>query len=330
MLRSKDIKAIIGFLMIAYRQCKQDDTNTQTASHIGRDNNGNIFEISSDGDDAIKRRARQCLNKIDSYPTDTLAATFRTLVIQTRSQQLDPRAASETFTWIAEPILEDGMPVLRYHEKADTKKFDKGELDTIIEKINKWFDAMDADAGNVSCGECGTVLYNESSSLAPSDRKPCPKCGSTKRAFSVQASSGIIFSSSVAAQPDVITYPQSLLKTARDLINLKQYNPAILMAHQACEIASESTIARVLAGAKHRPTKDAERSLAGGYHFANDQTRKLYTSLTGDDIQEQPFWPQFKEFVALRNEIVHTHKTASRSDAEAALDVATCMVNHFQ
>jgi hypothetical protein len=234
------------------------------------------------------------------------------------------------FTWIAEPVLEDGKPVLRYHGEADTKKFDKGALDNIIEQINKWFDAMDADEGNVSCGECGTVLYGESSSLAPSERKPCPRCGSTRRAFSVRASGGIKFSSALAAQAEVITYPQSLLKTARDLINLKQYNSAIVMAHQACEIASERTIARALAGNKHESTKEIEKSLSSGYNLTNDQTRNLYTTLTGDDIQKQPFWQQFKEFASLRNQIVHGYKTASRSEAEAALEAATNMVNHLR
>jgi len=102
------------------------------------------------------------------------------------------------------------------------------------------------------------------------------------------------------------------------------------MAHQACEIASERTIARALAGNKHESTKEIEKSLSSGYNLTNDQTRNLYTTLTGDDIQKQPFWQQFKEFAALRNQIVHGYKTASRSEAEAALEAATNMVNHLR
>src|SRR5437763_1611534 len=39
------------------------------------------------------------------------------------------------YTWIAEPVLEDGKPVLTYHGEADAKKFDKEALDIIIDKI---------------------------------------------------------------------------------------------------------------------------------------------------------------------------------------------------
>ncbi len=233
------------------------------------------------------------------------------------------------FTWIAEPVLAEGKPVLKYHGKANTKKFDKKVLDELVEKINKWFDAMPEDEGNVSCGECGTVLYGQSSSLAPSNRRPCPRCGSTKRSISVQASESIKFSSAVTAQADVITYTQSLLNTARELGNLNQYNPAIIMAHQAFEIASETAVARALAGKRHRSPKEIEKSPLSGYNLADDRTRELYTVLTGDDIQEQPFWQQFKEFVALRNQIVHSNKIASRAEAEAALKAATSMVNHL-
>jgi hypothetical protein len=66
------------------------------------------------------------------------------------------------YTWIAEPVLEDGHPVLTYHGEADAKKLDKEALDSIIDKINLWFDAMPADARNVSCDACDTVLYGES------------------------------------------------------------------------------------------------------------------------------------------------------------------------
>jgi ribosomal protein S27AE len=216
------------------------------------------------------------------------------------------------FTWITEPILQSGKPVLRYREHADTKKFDKGELDQIVGQINNWFNAMDVDSGNVSCGECGTVLYNEHSDLPVVDRQPCPRCGSTKRAFSVQASANLSFSTRATARASVITYPQSLLSTANDLIGRKLYDAAILMAHQACEIAFESTIARALASSEHQSAQQTKNSLSCGTNLANDHARELYTSLTGDDIRLQPFWPQFKEFVALRNKVAQINKTASR------------------
>lgn len=234
------------------------------------------------------------------------------------------------FTWIAEPVLENGKPLLKYHGEADTRKFDKEALDGIVEKVNQWFDAMPADEGNVACAECETVLYGESSSLPPSDRKPCPRCGSTKRAFSVQASVSLRFSSAVAAQAEVITYDQSLLNAARDLLDQGQYNPAIIMAYQACEIATERVIARALERKKHRQPEDVAKSISSGNNLTNEQTRNIYTELTEDDIREQSFWPQFKEFVKLRNQIVHGNRVASKSEAQASLEAANKLFKHLR
>jgi hypothetical protein len=234
------------------------------------------------------------------------------------------------YTWIAEPVFKDGQPVLTYHGEADVKKFDKEALDSIIDKINLWFDAMRADEGNVSCGACGTVLYGESSGLSPSDRKPCPRCGSTKRAFSVQALMSFEVGGSMAVQAEVITYEQTLLNTARDLMKQGLYNPAIVLANQASEIATERAIARALAVKKQQRPEEIAKTPLSGYNLANEQTRAIYTDLTGDDIRDQPFWRQFKEFVELRNQIVHNNRDASKSDAQAALDAASRVVSHLR
>ena len=231
------------------------------------------------------------------------------------------------FTWIAEPIIEEGKPVLKYHEAANTRKFDKGALDEIVDKINNWYDAMPEEEGNVCCGKCEAVLYGESSSLAPSDRKPCPRCGSTTRSYSVKASGSIRLSG--AAKVDAVTRPQSLLETARELADQEQYNLAIMIAHQGCDIAMERAIARAVGTKKHQSPKDIANSLPSGYSLANERTRELYTALTGDEIQEQPFWQQVKELVALRDQIVHGNKSASRAESEAALRAATSVVNYL-
>jgi hypothetical protein len=234
------------------------------------------------------------------------------------------------YTWIAEPVLEDGHPVLTYHAESNAKKLDKKALDSIIDKINLWFDAMPADAGNVSCGECDTVLYGESSDLSPLDRKPCPRCGSTTRAFSVQASASFKISSSVAAQTEPITSDQTLLNTTRDLIKKRQYNSAIIMANQACEIATERAIALALAAKKQQRPEEMATNFLSSYNLANEQTRTYYTKLTGDDIRDRPFWRQFKEFVELRDHIVHSNRAAIESEAQAALDAASRVITHLR
>lgn len=99
---------------------------------------------------------------------------------------------------------------------------------------------MSGDANDTTCGQCGQVITDESSSEDPTRRKPCPQCGSTARSFSVQAT--ITLRASVAGQAQVITYPQTLLSVAKELMENGQFSIAVVVAHMACEIATERSL----------------------------------------------------------------------------------------
>jgi hypothetical protein len=46
------------------------------------------------------------------------------------------------YTWIAEPVVtETGKARLKQHQEASCEALDRGALDTIIEKVNRWYDA---------------------------------------------------------------------------------------------------------------------------------------------------------------------------------------------
>jgi hypothetical protein len=45
-------------------------------------------------------------------------------------------------TWIAEPLVEDGSPTLRYHEQSDVVVLDGEALDRIVDQVNAYFDAI--------------------------------------------------------------------------------------------------------------------------------------------------------------------------------------------
>lgn len=45
---------------------------------------------------------------------------------------------------------------------------------------------MSAAKTDTFCGKCGTPIYDEAPSGDPKKRKPCPKCGSTARKFSLE------------------------------------------------------------------------------------------------------------------------------------------------
>ena len=45
-------------------------------------------------------------------------------------------------TWIAEPLVKDGLPTLKYHDKTDFKVLDQDALDRIVDQVNSYFEAI--------------------------------------------------------------------------------------------------------------------------------------------------------------------------------------------
>jgi len=91
-------------------------------------------------------------------------------------------------------------------------------------------------AESTACGNCGETL-TEPASTPVEKRQPCPKCGSTRRNFSVELTASVTASASVTAT--VVTYPNALLTIAQSLINQGHFNIAIVTSHMACEVAAE-------------------------------------------------------------------------------------------
>ena len=92
-----------------------------------------------------------------------------------------------------------------------------------------------------ACGQCGEPIVDEATSGDPATRKPCPKCGSLARTSDVQIHETVTATATLDAT--VITYPQNLLALARTLIDEGRYGIAVVVAHIACEVATERSLA---------------------------------------------------------------------------------------
>ena len=174
------------------------------------------------------------------------------------------------------------------------------------------------------CAACNQPIQNEPSA----ERKPCPKCGSLTRHFEDSVEETCHVSDSFDAT--VKTYPQTLLDTARDLLEREQVGIAIVVAHMACEVAAERSIAEAFQAKALTYLEDPILAFVNGFNLAAPRIRELYSALTGDEIQKQPFWQAFKTSATLRNSIVHNGKIVGRSDAEASLTAAIAIVAHLK
>jgi hypothetical protein len=181
---------------------------------------------------------------------------------------------------------------------------------------------------SVVCGKCGEPIVGESPSGDPAQRRPCPNCGSTARNFSVEAH--MTSSANVTVQAEVVTYPQNLLSLTRTLINEGRFSIAVIVAHMACEIAAERSLSEAFATKGLQYLEASVDDLLNGYNLANERIRKLYTALTGDEVQTTAFWHKLKESAQRRNNIIHGGIVAGKAEAEESYNTAADLVVHLK
>jgi hypothetical protein len=174
------------------------------------------------------------------------------------------------------------------------------------------------------CEQCGELI-GESRRDEPAQWKPCPKCGSTSRTFPVHTDAtaqgehgtAIHADATVQVQPAAY-YPQMLLNLAQRLIDEGQFSIAVVVAHMACEIATE------------RSLEGSVTEVLNGYNLASDRIRKRYTELTGDKVQHAAFWGSFKRSANRRNNIIHQGVIVEKTEAEESHKAATDLVAHLK
>ena len=124
----------------------------------------------------------------------------------------------------------------------------------------------------------------------------------------------------------VITYPEALLAIARGLIADEEFNVAVVVAHMACEISVERALLRAYEAKDTRFLAESAEEMLPCYNLAIDRVRSLYNAVTGNEIQQQPFWPAFRESATRRNQAVHEGKILTKAEAEASLKAASDLV----
>jgi hypothetical protein len=100
----------------------------------------------------------------------------------------------------------------------------------------------------------------------------------------------------------MLPHSRILLENARQLIELSHFSMAVVASHIACELATELVLSSSFSKKKIKYLQDAVLKFLNGYSLANDKIRELYTALTGDVIQGQPFWEDFTKSAKNRSE----------------------------
>lgn len=178
------------------------------------------------------------------------------------------------------------------------------------------------------CTFCGQTAGGES----PEQPNPCEYCGSPAGGYLRTVILPEAIGDSAAAFVEGATYPQILLRIAWILLDKKDdklCGIAILVMHTACEVATERSLSESFAKKGIRYLEEPLTGFLNGYNLADDKIRNLYTSLTGDKIEDRPFWKKFVKSARRRNQIVHEGLICSREDAEESFKAANDIIAHL-
>lgn len=151
----------------------------------------------------------------------------------------------------------------------------------------------------------------------------------TTRGTSIQPGTGPLGLTGGQDQLTVTTYPETLLKTARRLSDDGQHSIAVVVAHMACEIATERSLGEAFRRRNIGDLEEVIEDMLTGYNLATARIRKLYVAMTGDEIHKQPFWHKFTVSADRRNRIMHAGLIASKSEANESLEATSKLVAHL-
>lgn len=157
------------------------------------------------------------------------------------------------------------------------------------------------------------------------DRSPCPTCGSVARSYTYKTTQGGI---QISGQATVgfVTYPQTLLRLAAQLLNDGEPSVAVVVALMGAEIAGDRSLSEAFDERGIAELEEVISAFISGSVLANDRARKLLGELTGIDITVQPFWQDYVESAKLRNKISHKGLIATPDQATRAIEACSAIV----
>ncbi|QQR52473.1 hypothetical protein IPG36_08110 [bacterium] len=122
---------------------------------------------------------------------------------------------------------------------------------------------------------------------------------------------------------------QSLLDSAARALADGDYKVAVILSQTAIEVYTEKILGQLYRQRGIAYLKPEFENLLINYNLGNTKVSGLYMALSGDDINQQPFWKDFTDHVRLRNDLVHDGADASVEQATASLAVVNQVIAHI-
>jgi hypothetical protein len=171
----------------------------------------------------------------------------------------------------------------------------------------------------VTCTDCGSPKQDQN--------LPClnPDCRSVRS--TVHAAGRAQGFSSARGTATVIFASDTLLARSRELVDSGDFSISVIVAVMACEIGVEIAVSHLIISKGIEYLRDV---LFQNYGLKSDPTRDTFNALTGEQVQQMPFWNNFIESVKLRNNTVHRWRDVTREEAERAHGAASELLAYLK
>jgi len=138
----------------------------------------------------------------------------------------------------------------------------------------------------------------------------------------------------------VIRFQQRILDAARQIAASPTADgptlaAAVVIAHTACEVATERALRRLIASRNVGPLADAIEDFVWRYDLCDKKVRRLWNTLSGDQIQDRPLWDRYQTHIKRRNKAAHSGvaedgKQMTKKKAEDSIEVAGLFLAHIE
>jgi hypothetical protein len=108
----------------------------------------------------------------------------------------------------------------------------------------------------------------------------------------------------------------------------EQHDLAVLVAQTACEVFVEATIADLIRRRKD-PLADAVGEMLRGYSLMDDRGRAVWRALTGQRVEQEPFWAHYKAHVKRRNAVAHRGYEVTPEEAAASISAEVALFTYL-
>jgi hypothetical protein len=123
---------------------------------------------------------------------------------------------------------------------------------------------------------------------------------------------------------------QALLNSAVAWHEQGQYKEAVIIAQTALELFTEKTLGHLYQVRHIEYLKPQFEHLLINYNIGNTKVSGLYMALSGDDINQAPFWSAVNDHVELRNRLVHDGQDATEPESKRSLKAVQALIAHIK